>query len=170
MVACLEELDLAGRRVNGGDMDRLVGVLVAQTAVLNILFADLARRAHQATSVDQCERYLRLAMRAQSQCRTTCETLGLLKNPPVFARQANVAHNQQVNIAAGDRLETALREEDPKNLRNKLMGATCEPEQLETARLDTGTSGVTGPRNPALAPLGALDRAAYSHGQGPVVT
>jgi hypothetical protein len=39
--------------------------------------------------------------RAGHQCRATVETLALSKNPPVFARQANIAHGpQQVNNEA----------------------------------------------------------------------
>ncbi len=36
------------------------------------------------------EGFMRMALRAQSQCRTTLETLAAIKNPPsVYARQAN---------------------------------------------------------------------------------
>ena len=51
--------------------------------------------------LDRC--YLRLALKAQSQCRATLATLAAVKNPqPVaFVRQANIAHGpQQVNNAA----------------------------------------------------------------------
>jgi hypothetical protein len=35
---------------------------------------------------------MRLALRAQGQCRATLETLAVMKSPPtVFARQANIA-------------------------------------------------------------------------------
>jgi hypothetical protein len=42
---------------------------------------------------------MRLAFKAQSQCRATLETLATIKNPPVlFAKQANIAAgHQQVN-------------------------------------------------------------------------
>ena len=45
------------------------------------------------------EAYMRMALKAQSQCRATVETLATIKNPPVvFARQANIAQGpQQVN-------------------------------------------------------------------------
>jgi hypothetical protein len=43
--------------------------------------------------VDAADTYMRLALRAQSQCRATLETLAAIKNPPVaFANQANIAH------------------------------------------------------------------------------
>ena len=45
---------------------------------------------------------MRLALKAQGQCRATLETLATIKNPPVvFARQANIAQGpQQVNNTA----------------------------------------------------------------------
>ena len=49
--------------------------------------------------LDATDRYMRLALKAQAQCRATVETLAEIKNPPtLFARQANIAHGpQQVN-------------------------------------------------------------------------
>lgn len=48
------------------------------------------------TIVDQIDRFTRLALKAQGQCRATVETLAAIKNPPVvFARQANIAHGPQ---------------------------------------------------------------------------
>ena len=49
--------------------------------------------------IEATERYMRLALKAQGQCRATLETLAAIKNPPVvFARQANFANGpQQVN-------------------------------------------------------------------------
>jgi hypothetical protein len=42
---------------------------------------------------------LRLALKAQSQCRATLETLAVIKNPPQlsFVRQANIGHAVRVN-------------------------------------------------------------------------
>lgn len=61
----------------------------------------LARRAHMNMDkyLDATDRYMRLALKAQGQCRATLETLANLKNPPVVvARQANIANGpQQVN-------------------------------------------------------------------------
>ena len=46
---------------------------------------------------------MRLALKAQSQCRATVETLATIKNPPVvYAKQANFANgHQQVNNSRG---------------------------------------------------------------------
>jgi hypothetical protein len=59
--------------------------------------------------VNAAETYMRLALKAQSQCRTTLETLAGIKNPAsvTFVRQANVAHGpQQVN---NESFETSTR-------------------------------------------------------------
>jgi hypothetical protein len=61
------------------------------------MFVHLGRGAYLSTHMDQKEQYLRLALKAQSQCRATIETLAVLKNPPVFTRQANIAGQQVVN-------------------------------------------------------------------------
>jgi hypothetical protein len=50
----------------------------------------------------QTEVRLRLALKAQTQCRATVETLATMKNPVVFAKQANIAHGpQQINNNEG---------------------------------------------------------------------
>jgi len=49
--------------------------------------------------IKAAETYMRLALKAQSQCARTIEVLAAMKNPPVvFAKQANISHgHQQVN-------------------------------------------------------------------------
>lgn len=73
-------------------------LLMSQAQSLNSIFCDLAVKASSQSNVDVMEKLLRLSLKAQSQCRATLETLANMKNPPVvFAKQANIAHNQQVN-------------------------------------------------------------------------
>jgi hypothetical protein len=58
------------------------------------------RRKRQSEQAPEwADRYLRLALKAQSQSRATVETLATVKNPPVvYAKQANFAAGaQQVN-------------------------------------------------------------------------
>ena len=49
--------------------------------------------------INQFEANLKLALKAQNQCRMTLETLSNIKNPPVvYVKQANIAHGpQQIN-------------------------------------------------------------------------
>lgn len=99
LVASLRE---HGEAVNRGDLAAAERMLNAQAVALNVMFAELARRAalNMGTHMEATERYLRLALKAQSQSRTTVETLAAIRNPRVvFARQANINNGgqQQVN-------------------------------------------------------------------------
>lgn len=75
-------------------------ILLSQASALNVMYASLSRRAalNMGEYTQGAETYMKLALRAQNQCRMTLETLATIKNPPVvFAKQANIANNQQVN-------------------------------------------------------------------------
>lgn len=87
------------QQVKDGKLDYLESMLTSQATALNSMFNDLARRAVQAQNLPQYEAYLRMAFKAQSQCRTTVEAIGELKYPKqsMFIRQANIANQQQVN-------------------------------------------------------------------------
>ncbi len=54
------------------------------------MFLELARRsgANMGEYIQAAEAYMRLALKAQAQCRATLETLANTKNPPVvYVRQ-----------------------------------------------------------------------------------
>ena len=75
-------------------------MLANQALALQSLFSRLTERALSQSAMTNIEAFMRLALRAQSQCRATLETLSSLnKAPTVFANQANVATNQQINYA-----------------------------------------------------------------------
>ena len=91
---------------------------------------------------------MRLALKAQSQCRATLETLATIKNPPVvIARQANISSGpQQVNNGPFPRAEGI--ESTP----NELL------EQTNGERLDTGAASEAIGSDPAMATVGAVHR------------
>ena len=97
--ATTEELRMQAAAVHNGDLSRCESMLMGQATGLQSLFASLVNRAHGSELLTQFETYMRLALKAQSQCRATLETLSNIKNPPVvYARQANIAQGpQQVN-------------------------------------------------------------------------
>jgi hypothetical protein len=77
-------------------------MLSAQAHTLDAMFNTLAQKASKAMSsgnVPSTEAYLRMALKAQSQCRTTLEAPAEIKAPRAvaFIRQANIAEKQQVN-------------------------------------------------------------------------
>ena len=124
--------------VGDGDLGRAEALLTTQAHTLDAIFHNLARRAapNVGEHPNAAETYLRLALKAQSQCRATLETLAAMKNPqPVaFVRQANIAHGpQQVNngsaSVAGD-----FHARGTENRQNKLLE---EPYGLP---LDHGTA------------------------------
>jgi len=97
MVASLKD---HGRRVNANDLTAAEQMLCAQAVALNAIFGEMARRSamNMGEYIDATDRYMRLALKAQGQSRATVETLAAMKNPPVFAKQANIANGpQQVN-------------------------------------------------------------------------
>ena len=110
LTATVEALEASVAAVQRGELGDAEALLMAQAVTLNTIFARCAvpaSRNLEGRYLDGTERYLRLAFRAQSQCRTTIETLAVLKNPTtIFARQANIAqgpqqvNNTQVNTAA----------------------------------------------------------------------
>jgi len=111
LTAAFESVVEAAERVNRGDLSRVEAMLTAQAVTLNAMFVDLARRAHLSKTIDYEEHYLKLAFRAQAQCRTTAESLAEFKNPPVFTHQANIAGQQVVNngtMVAASRTRSAL--------------------------------------------------------------
>src|SRR5205085_7018059 len=94
----VESLKAQGRSVSANDFTLQEQMLTAQANTLNAIFGELCRRAaiNMGTHLDVTERYLRLAMKGQSQSRVTVETLAAIKNPPVvYAKQANIVHGPQ---------------------------------------------------------------------------
>ncbi len=86
------------KATESNDARLLEGILIAQSVTLNALFNQLIQKGTNATYFDHADGYMRLAFKAQAQCRATIETFLVSKNPPVFARQANIAQGpQQVN-------------------------------------------------------------------------
>jgi hypothetical protein len=101
---------------------------------------------------------MRLALRAQNQCRATLETLAAIKNPPVvFAKQANIANGpQQVNNGVG----TA-----PRTQGNEIL-QTQQSEAAHELLPHTRAPSLEGAANPALEAVGEVDRAEVGRGQG----
>lgn len=148
-----------GRAVRGNDLASVENMLTGQAAALNAIFLELTRRAgaNMGEYIQAAETYMRLALKAQAQCRATLETLANIKNPPVvYARQANIAAGpQQVNNGGG--ASPASNQAIPPN------------ELLETEhgkRLEPGAASAAISSDPALEAVGATDGAADGGRQG----
>lgn len=138
--------------VRDGSLKGCEAMLMAQALALQSMFMSLSRRAAAQDYLKQYETYLRLALKAQSQCRATMEALATIKNPPVvFARQANITNGpQQVNN--GTTFPASTRAEEPQFAPNELL--EHGHEQLLDARTPYGASS----NDPTVATLVAVDR------------
>ena len=87
------------------------------------------------TPMPHYEAFMWLAFKAQSQCRSTLQTLSDIKNPSVVcAKQANITHgNQQINNGV-----TAPRTQENKNYSNELLEHT-HGERLDTRKKSTAS-------------------------------
>ena len=147
--------------VRKGDLSGPEAMLVAQAASLNAIFTELARRSamNMGEYLEASEKYMRLALKAQAQCRATIETLSHIKNPPtVIARQTNIsAGPQQVNNGAA-KPESQLTSNQP----NELL------EHYDEQRVDTGATRATVGSDPTLVALGTGHGAENGKGQSPL--
>lgn len=137
--------------VQGGDLADVEAMLINQASALQALFVRLSERAMEQTHMPNLEGFMRLALRAQSQCRATLETLATIKNPPVlFAKQANVTTGpQQINNG----LAASSRTREIENGQSQLTGGGNE--LLPNIRASALASEV----NPTLEAVGTINGA-----------
>jgi hypothetical protein len=152
--------------VKSNDFSALESLLASQAMSLNMIFTTLVTWAAEniEDSVPLGDRLLRLAFKAQSQCRMTIESLAMMKNPTpaVFARQANIAHGpQQVNNAV--RVVTDVSRAENENAQHELLEGT------DGKRLDTATPLEAGQGDQAMAAMDTIDGPPHSAGQGDLV-
>lgn len=162
-----EELAEQARLASSGDLTRMESMLVAQSHTLDQLFHKLTRRAllNIGEYSQTAERYMKLALRAQAQCRANAEALHEMKHPrPVaFVHQANISHGpQQVNNGRGAselepvRVPTCAGKN--KNKPDELLEATDDDQ------LDTRSKRTAAARNTALETLATVYRAKDARG------
>ncbi len=142
MTECVHVLRKRADATHAGDLKHAEALLTAQAVTLDAIFNEMARRAalNMGKYMDATERYMRLALKAQSQCRTTLETLAAIKNPPVvFAKQANIAHGpQQVNNGSAAHSAISTRDRAHPQAEN---WPTEQNELLEAPHVAEGVTG-----------------------------
>lgn len=92
---------MTGKAANG-DLEMASRILSAQAIALDSMFAELARRAalNMGDYINAAERYGRLALKAQSNCRATLEALAKLHQPrEQTVRHVHVSEGGQAVIA-----------------------------------------------------------------------
>lgn len=155
-----DELAAQVKAVNQGDMQRTEGMLISQAHALDAIFVNLMRKSVNQTNAAHWEMYMRMGMKAQSQCRATLQVLAEIKNPrPVaFVKQANINNggHQQVNngfevIALPGPAPARKNEtEQTKLLDREINGGTY---------LDAGTTQAAGRGDKPLEPVEIVNRA-----------
>lgn len=144
-----------------GELAEFEGMLGAQAYALNAIFLEMTRRSalNMGTNLSATEQYMRLALKAQSQARTTIETLADVKNPKAvaFVKQANIAQNQQVNNGEAEQLPRAGVLESPQT---KLLEGT------NVTRLDARAKSQAGRGHPPLEAVDRVHRAKVAGRQG----
>jgi hypothetical protein len=90
IMASTEALQSIVAKAEAGDMRIASRLLASQAVTLDTMFTELARRSGSNFGhyPDAADRYMRLALRAQSNCRTTVEALAKLHQP----REQTVRH------------------------------------------------------------------------------
>ena len=153
-VALLARLKLQSAAVNNGDLALGEAMLMNQAVAMQSLSTRLIERGMQQSQMQNIEGFTRLALRAQAQSARTLQILNELKNPAIFARQANIAHGpQQINNGA------IAGAPATQNAPNKLF-----LEELPNERLDTRTQGPSIVADSAMATVEAVHRPEVASG------
>jgi hypothetical protein len=167
LVSLINELSELVQLSNDGDSSRVEAILLAQSQTLDVLFNTLLVKGVSSETINHQESYLKLALKAQGQARTTIEALGRIRNPPVsnYLEQTNIAQGpQQVNNGIGGEstaskpveteLETNFEEEQVSelHLENKLL------DQKHAERMDTGKKSEAGRNDTAVEALEKINR------------
>lgn len=143
-----------------GDLKQAETMLLSQAVALESIFAEMARRASNnlGQNLDIAERYMRMSLKAQNQCRATLETLAELKNPTtVFAKQANIAHGpQQVNndLVPSNGNASQARACEVKSGQNELLVEVSDGSK----KVERRTKRATTQSHTSMEAMGAIHR------------
>ena len=155
----MNELRQAGGEVVAGNMSRLEIMLTSQALTLDAMFNSMAQRAQKQDSLKSLEVFMRLALKAQTQARSTVEALAEIKNPRsvAFVKQANVTTGpQQVNNTYAGTLGSA-------DIASPAGNFKTEPNKLLEAdhgqRMVIGAQGQAGRVNQTVEAVAAVHRA-----------
>ncbi|MBX9631438.1 MAG: hypothetical protein K2X67_13040 [Burkholderiales bacterium] len=155
-------LSSKAKGVTAGDLKAAESMLVVQANTLDALFNTLAQRAalNMGEYLPAAETYLRLALKAQSQCRATLETLANMKNPPaIYARQANLTTGpQQINNDSNH----YARAREGRIEQSKLSHG----DDSYGLRQDIGAPALAGGTDPAMEAVGEVHGTADTGGKG----
>lgn len=158
VMALADVLVERSKEVSSGDMHMVEAMLIDQAHALQAIFMNFARRTLNQEYQKNVESFMRMALKAQNQCRMTLETLAIVKNPPVvIAKQANISQGpQQVNNGIPASVHPAHVREEKEIQSNEVLTDGVEHGQT----LDTRGTAAAGGTDPAMATLEQIDRPA----------
>lgn len=162
LTECMGVIVATVGEVQAGDLRAGEALLTGQAVALNAIFTELARRSalNMGEHMGAAESYMRLALKAQNQCRATVETLAAMKNPPVvFARQANINNGGQQQVNNGTQAPGAGSPAPAPASKS----ATEPNKLLEAAhgeRMDLGAPAAPGRNHQDLVPVEVFNRPA----------
>jgi hypothetical protein len=127
LMATMTALEEDVVRASGGDLTLASRILASQAVSLDTLFTEMARRSalNMGDYPDAMERYMRLALKAQANCRATLEALAKLHQP----REQIVKHvhvNQGAKAVVADQIHhhTGGRENGKSDKQSDATGET----------------------------------------------
>ena len=151
------ELKRQAKVVNHGDLTEQEAVLTAQAATMDVIFTRLigCATANLHENLGTFETFMRLALKAQAQCRHTIETLAAMKHPtPVaFVKQANIG---------------ALQVHHGASCAQEFQNAPTKLLEAEDAWLDTGAAREAAASHPALETVDAVHGTSHARGKGKI--
>jgi hypothetical protein len=150
-------INMAVAQVKAGDLSDVEAMLVSQSKALQAMFIWLAKKATEQTNLTAYQSFMQMALKAQSNSRSTLQTLLDLKFPrtTAFVKQQNIANGpQQVNNGT----QTGAAEnhtQETETEQSKLL----EDTRHERKALDFGAAATTGGTDKELATVGKVHRA-----------
>ena len=159
----MDALDGQAKKALKGNTSGLEIMLTNQVASLETIYTSYAMRSSANAAggyIEAAERYLRLALKAQNQCRATIDTLIQIKNPrhTVITKQANISNGpQQVNNTLNQSQEPDKKTQKiSETSKNKLLD-----DDQENPYMDGRAESKAGRDNPAMAAVETIHRAAH---------
>jgi len=147
-------VQLVANEAAEGELAMASRILAAQAVALDSMFAELARRAalNMGEYMDASERYGRLALRAQSNCRTTLEALAKLHQPrEQTVRHVHVNEGGQAVVADHFHNHTGSAENAETNEQSHATGAAGKRATL--SRPDPQGNGMPIPGGEGAEPV-----------------
>ena len=152
------------KNIQDGNMKPVEAMLYGQAQALQSIFTNMARRSglNAGEYINASETYMKLALKAQSQCRATLETLAIVKNPQPYIRQANMTTGpQQVNnsyASASEHQGIQSGAGDFQSQPNELL------ERQDANILDTGAPSQASRANQTVETMGEVHRPKVKRG------